>query len=422
MKKVQVSIADENTLILQEDGSTGDIIDLTRLHETDIDKTTIESVVNSIKKDKFNEELRKETEYIKQKTILEAKLREQEVAGEAKELIAAKDHELSELKARLESADTEQKLAVSQAVAEAEKQRSRLELQLKSQEADAQRSEASLRDQYSKEIALKDEMLERYKDIRAKLSTKLVGDTLEMHCQNEFNGVRASMFPYAYFEKDNEALKEFDEDKATKGDYIYRDYDRPDGVEIVSIMFDMKNEEEASTNKKTVESHLAKLDKDRKNKGCEYAVLVTLLEADNEFYNRGIVNVSYEYEKMYVIRPQFFLPLILLLKDANLKSVESKRQLAIAQNQNIDVTNFEQDLQNFQDDFMNNVRNSGRKFQEAMKDIDDAIKKLEATKEALRLTNKHLLTAGNKVENITVKRLTKNNPTMRTTFNVLNKQ
>lgn len=190
--------------------------------------------------------------------------------------------------------------------------------------------------------------------MKAKMSVKLVGENLEQHCQNEFNGVRANLFPFAYFEKDNEAVKELDEAKGTKGDFIYRDFDGPGGTEIISIMFEMKDEQDESSNKRTVESHLEKLDKDRKKKGLEYAVLVTLLEADNELYNRGIVDVSYKYEKMFVIRPQFFLPLISLLKSANMKAVEAKRQLIAIQNQNIDITNFENDLENFKTGFARN--------------------------------------------------------------------
>lgn len=460
MKKLKVSIQDENTLILQEDGHRGDLIDLTTLHDTDIDKSTISNVVNSIKKDAFNAEVQKVSENIEREKSLEMRLKEQELLermkileqekesaaklaeanaknvmqaditkkeAEIAELKAAKelelsrlasqkDNELAELKARLQAIETEKKLAVTEAVTKVEKERDELSSELKSKEAERLLQQSSLRDKYETQLKDRDDTIERLKDMKSKLSVKLLGENLEQHCQNEFNSVRSSMFPFAYFEKDNEAIKEDDETKGTKGDYIYRDYESNGGAEIVSIMFEMKDEQDVSSNKRTIESHLDKLDKDRKKKGLEYAVLVTLLEGDNDFYNRGIVDVSYKYDKMFVVRPQFFLPLISLLKNANMKSADDRRQLAVAKNSNIDITNFENDLQTFQDDFMKNVKNSSSKFQEAMDGIDTTIKKLESVKEALRLSNKHLLTAGGKVENVSVKRLTKDNPTMAAKF------
>jgi hypothetical protein len=255
--------------------------------------------------------------------------------------------------------------------------------------------------------------------MKAKLSVKLVGENLEQHCQNEFNGVRSSQFPFAYFEKDNESIKDDDEVKGTKGDYIYRDYDSPGGTEIISIMFEMKDEQDVSINKQTVESHLDKLDKDRKKKGLEYAVLVTLLEADNALYNRGIVDMSYKYEKMFVIRPQFFLPLISLLKGANFKAVEAKRQLMIVQGQNIDITTFENDMNTWKDGWLKVMKNAGSKHVEGVEQINKAIKDLEKARDALMMSDKHLLTAENKMDDLTIKRLTRKNPTMAQKFKEL---
>ena len=234
----------------------------------------------------------------------------------------------------------------------------------------------------------------------------MVGESLEQHCEIEFNKLRATAFQNAYFEKDNDSTK-----TGSKGDYVYRETTN-EGVEIISIMFEMKNEGDETATKKKNEDFFYELDKDRTEKKCEYAVLVSLLEAENELYNMGIVDVSHRYPKMYVVRPQFFIPIITLLRNAAMNSLKYKTELAIVRSQNIDVTNFENDLQLFQEGFMKNVKDSSNKFQEAMDGIDVTIKKLESIKEALRLSNKHLLTAGSKVETVSVKRLTKNNPTM----------
>lgn len=287
MKKVKVSIQDEHTLVLQEAGDKGDVIDLSALHEMDIDQTTITNVVNSIKKDAFAEALRKEREALEQKMALEAKL-----DG------SKKDTEIAELKSQLraveQQAATEKQLAVTEATASLkesqqermnrlEKERDALANELKNKESEKELLAVNLKDKYETQIKDREDTIERLKEMKAKLSVKLVGENLEQHCQNEFNAVRAGQFPYAYFEKDNEAVKDVGDTKGTKGDFVYRDYDQPDGTEIISIMFEMKDEQDASTSKRTVESHLEKLDKDRKKKGLEYAVLVTLLEAENEF-------------------------------------------------------------------------------------------------------------------------------------------
>jgi len=327
-----------------------------------------------------------------------------------------KEAEIAKLRAKLDNASTESQLAVAQALSKVEKERDELAVKLSGKDAELKASESSLKERYEIQIKDRDDAIERLKDMKSKLSVKLVGENLEQHCQNEFNGVRASLFPFAYFEKDNEAIKDDDEAKGTKGDYIYKDYDSQGGTEIISIMFEMKDEQDVSTNKRTVESHLDKLDKDRKKKGLEYAVLVTLLEADNELYNRGIVDVSYKYEKMYVIRPQFFLPLISLLKSANMKAVEAKRQLMVAQSQNVDITTFENDMNTWKDGWLRVMKNAGSKHVEGVEQINKAIKDLEKARDALMMSDKHLLTAENKMDDLTIKRLTRKNPTMAQKF------
>lgn len=330
-----------------------------------------------------------------------------------------KEAEIAELRAKLDKAGTESQLAITLALNNVEKERDELAMKLSSKDTEFKVSEASLKERYEIQIKDRDDAIERLKDMKAKLSVKLVGENLEQHCQNEFNGVRSSQFPFAYFEKDNEAIKDDDEVKGTKGDYIYRDYDSTGGTEIISIMFEMKDEQDVSTNKQTVESHLDKLDKDRKKKGLEYAVLVTLLEADNALYNRGIVDMSYKYEKMFVIRPQFFLPLISLLKGANFKAVEARRQLMIVQSQNIDITTFENDMNTWKDSWLKVMKNAGSKHVEGVEQINKAIKDLEKARDALMMSDKHLLTAENKMDDLTIKRLTRKNPTMAQKFNNL---
>lgn len=443
MKKIKVSIQDENTLVLQEDGAKGDLIDLTSIHEADIDKATITNVVNSIKKDAFNDALRKERESLEREMTLQAKLKEQELLDRVKSLeleketaaklaeanaknaslaeIAQKKTEIADLHAQLQATTTERQLAVVEAVTKVEKERDQLANDLRTKEAEKQLLESNLKDKYETQLRDREDTIERLKDMKAKLSVKLVGENLEQHCQNEFNSVRAGQFPYAYFEKDNEAIKELDELKGTKGDYIYRDYDTHEGAEIISIMFEMKDEQDVSANKRTVESHLEKLHKDRKKKGLEYAVLVTLLESENELYNRGIVDMSYKYEKMYVIRPQFFLPLISLLKSANMKSLEAKKQLLAVQDQNIDITNFEKSVDDFKLAFGRNYELAGRRFSEAIDGIDKTIKQLEKTKQALLSSENNLRLANDKAQDLTVKKLTRGNPTMQAKFADLDK-
>jgi hypothetical protein len=406
MKSVKVSIQDEDTLILQEDAQKGDTIDLKSIHETDIDKSTITSIVHSIKRDAFNAELKKATEIIERENELKLQLKEKEIADKANEEITKKEATILELQNTIENSATAIELEVHKAVSTVEKERDELKVKLSAEELDKQRTVSSLTDKYETQIKDRDDSIERLRDMKAKLNIKLLGENLEQHCQNEFNNVRSAMFPYAFFEKDNEAIE------GTKGDYIYRDYESRDGVEVISIMFEMKDEQDTSENKRTIESHLKKLDSDRNKKNCEYAILVTLLEADNELYNRGIVDLSYKYEKMYVIRPQFFLPLVSLLKNSSLKSAEDKRQLVLAKNSNIEIENFVDNMESWKSSWGSTMKNAAKKHFDAIEQIDKAIKDLMKARDALTTSDKHLLAAENKLDDLTVRRLTKNAPSV----------
>jgi len=413
MKNIKVTIQDEDTLILQEDAQKGDAIDLKSIHETDIDKDTITSVVNSIKRDEFEDELKKAVAVVERESELTLQLKEKEIADKAKEEITKKEATILELQNTIKNSATETELVVNKAVSTVEKERDELKVMLSAEELDKQRTVSTLTDKYETQIKDRDDSIERLRDMKQKLNIKLLGENLEQHCENEFNNVRMSMFPFAYFEKDNEAVEN------TKGDYIYRDYESKDGTEIVSIMFEMKDEQDTSVNKKTVESHLKKLDDDRRKKGCEYAVLVTMLELENELYNRGIVNVSYKYDKMFVIRPTFFLPLISILKDQSMKSAEARRQLVLAKNSNIEIENFVDNMENWKGGWLKVMKNAGSKHVEGIEQINKAIKDLEKARDALMMSDKHLLTAENKIDDLTIKRLTKNAPSVADRFNEL---
>lgn len=320
-----------------------------------------------------------------------------------------KDAELSELKAKLQSIETEKKLAVTEAINVVAKQRDELANELKSKDAEKLLLESTLKDKYETELRSKEEMIVYYKDMKAKLSTKMVGETLEQHCETEFNKLRATAFPNAYFEKDNDARS------GSKGDYIYRETDDADN-EIISIMFEMKNEGDETATKKRNEDFLKELDKDRVEKKCEYAIMVTLLEADNELYNSGIVDVVHKFPKMYVIRPQFFIPMITLLRNAALNSLKYKSELALVKSQNIDITNFEENMNTFKEGFARNYDLASRKFKTAIEEIDKTIDHLQKTKEALLSSENNLRLANNKAEDLTIKRLTRDNLTMTTKF------
>jgi hypothetical protein len=333
--------------------------------------------------------------------------------------VSKKDKEISNLESKLANAETLKKLALSEALKQVEKKNDQLENDLKSKDTEKELLEKSLNEKFNDKLnhkdetlKLKDEEIERLKDYKQKLSTKMVGESLEQHCEIEFNKLRPTAFPTAYFEKDNDASN------GTKGDYIFKETDI-NGNEIMSIMFEMKNENDTTATKKKNEDFFAKLDKDRKDKGCEYAVLVSLLEADNEFYNTGIVDVSYKYPKMYVIRPQFFIPMITLLRNAGMKSLEYKQELSVMRNQNIDITNFEDKIDDFKTGFARNYDLASRQFKTAIEEIDKTMDHLQKTKEALLSSVNNLRLANNKADDLTIKKLTHGNATMKEKFDNL---
>lgn len=330
-------------------------------------------------------------------------------------VLAKKDREIADLKNAVAQNDSRRDLALMEernkakdVLHERDTRIAELENQVKSAVDAAKLRESELKERYELQLKEKQGLVDFYKDMKAKLSTKMVGESLEVHCSTEFNKVRASMYPEAYFEKDNDARG------GSKGDFIFKDY--ADGVEYVSIMFEMKNEMETTATKHKNEDFFAKLDKDRNEKGCEYAVLVSLLEPESELYNEGIVDVSYRYPKMYVVRPQFFMPIISLLAQASKKSIEYKRQLALARQQSIDVTNFESQLSDFKDKFGRNYRLASEKFAKAIEEIDKSIDHLQKIKDALIGSENNLRLANDKVEDLSIKKLTRGNPTMKAKF------
>ncbi len=318
----------------------------------------------------------------------------------------------AQLKAEIANAETAKQLAVANALAEINREKDKLQNDLSRLAVEKKADEENIAKQYQLQLKDRDDAIERLRDMKLKLSTKMVGETLEQHCETEFNRLRATAFTKAYFEKDNDAKS------GSKGDYIFRDFDEI-GIEITSIMFEMKNENDSTATKKKNEDFLAELDKDRKEKGCEYAVLVSLLEPDNELYNTGIVDVFYRYPKMYVVRPQFFIQIITLLRNAAMNAMQYKTELQLVKAQNIDITNFETELDAFKTDFSRNFDLASRKFSTAIDEIDKSIKHLQETKEALLGTDRNLRLANDKAQNVTVKRLTKKNPTMAAKFEAL---
>ena len=406
-----------------------------------VDDAVYNNIVNQVRDQQFDDEL---------KTRIDAEKRDKESALKTTELelnnkfqielgdkqreidvlraesksdlleeVSKKDKEISDLQSKLTNADTEKKLELSNAVHSVEKHRDQLINDLKNKDTERELLEKSLNEQFKNKLEhkdetlkLKDEEIQYLKDYKQKLSTKMTGETLELHCENEFNKLRATAFQKAHFEKDNDASA------GTKGDYIYKESDTNDN-EIISIMFEMKNENDQTASKKKNEDFFAKLDKDRIAKGCEYAVLVSMLESDNEFYNTGIVDVSYKYPKMYVIRPQFFIPMITLLRNAGMKSLEYKAELSVMKNQNVDITNFEDKIDDFKTGFARNYDLASRQFGEAIKEIDKTMTHLQKTKDALLSSVNNLRLANNKADDLTIKKLTHGNPTMKEKFNNL---
>ena len=382
-----------------------------RLETAEREKKAALELTESKLKNTFQDQLAKKQSEI---DVLKAKSKSDLI-----EEVSKKDAKIQDLNSKIERAETEKKLELSNAVRQIEIQRDQLANDVKLKESEKENLEKSLKEDFrrqldhvAKDFKLKDEEIERLKDYKQKLSTKMTGETLELHCENEFNKLRATAFQKAHFEKDNDASA------GTKGDYIYKESDTNDN-EIISIMFEMKNENDQTASKKKNEDFFAKLDKDRKAKGCEYAVLVSMLEADNEFYNTGIVDVSYKYDKMYVIRPQFFIPIITLLRNAGMKSLQYKAELNIMRNQNVDITNFEDKINDFKTGFARNYDLASRQFGEAIKEIDKTMTHLQKTKDALLSSVNNLRLANNKADDLTIKKLSHGNATMKKKFNDL---
>ncbi|MBN3490800.1 DUF2130 domain-containing protein [Acholeplasma equirhinis] len=463
MKKLKVSIVNPTTLRLDEEGNVGDIIDLREVQS--VDQSFLNESINQSKDEKYKELLNQER--AQQETLITAKVNETEnkykleieriklEKQRLEETVKTLDKKIeeeaktikSELNSQFVNEKTKYQIEIEKLQTQLESQRKlialetqkakdeeyqkkieelnkligdkQLEIQRLSSNLTQTDNEKKLAEQKLKNdfsLKLKELETERdyYKDLKARVSTKMLGETLEQHCEIEFNRIRATAFKNAYFEKDNDAKS------GSKGDFIFRDYD-DDGTEIISIMFEMKNEMDTTATKQKNEDFFKELDKDRNEKKCEYAILVSLLEKDSELYNQGIVDVSYKYPKMYVIRPQFFIPLITLLRDAAMNSVQIKRQLVEIKNQNIDITNFEDDLNEFKTKFGNNYRLASERFAKAIEEIDKTIDHLHKTKEALLSSENNLRLANNKAEDLTIKKLTRNNPTMKEAFEKLEK-
>ncbi|WP_417792991.1 DUF2130 domain-containing protein [Terasakiella pusilla] len=424
-----------------------------------VDEAGYADILKQVRNSEFDHELHERLELAEKDKFKEVELAKSNVRNEMQEVAATKDAEIKELKAKLDAGEvarklavtealravekerdmlanelekakqdnqaasklaeakisaneTAQKLAIAEALSKVEKERDELKSNLKQVELEKQLAEKSLKDKYETQIKDRDDAIERLRDMKARLSTKMIGETLEQHCETEFNRIRATAFPNAYFEKDNDAST------GSKGDFIFRDTDNA-GTEIVSIMFEMKNESDTTATKKKNEDFFKELDKDRVEKGCEYAILVSLLEPDSELYNSGIVDVFHRYPKMYVIRPQFFIPMITLLRNAAMKSLEYKTELALVKSQSIDITNFENDLDQFKTAFAKNYDLASRKFQKAIDEIDKSIEHLQKTKDALLGTDRNLRLANDKAQDVTIKKLTRKNPTMAAKFQEL---
>lgn len=355
-----------------------------------------------------------EIERLKAELKTSAELMQATAQGKLQEEMFKKDTELARLREEIKSASVVSQLALKEAVGQVEKERDGLQRDLEAKQLEQKLMESSLREKYETQIKDRDDAIERLKDMKARLSTKMVGETLEQHCEVEFAKIRSAAFPRAYFEKDNDARS------GSKGDFIFREADEA-GTEFISIMFEMKNENDETATKKKNEDFFKELDKDRKEKGCEYAVLVTLLEPNNELYNAGIVDVSHRYEKMYVVRPQFFIPIITLLRNAAMNSLQYKTELALMRAQNIDISNFEDQLNQFKDAFGRNYDLAARRFQTAIDEIDKSIDHLQKTKEALLGADRNLRLANDKAQDVTIKKLTRGNPTMAAKFAELEK-
>ncbi|MBR3932453.1 MAG: DUF2130 domain-containing protein [Clostridia bacterium] len=388
-----------------------------------IDESGYDQIIKQVRDSEFEKELdlRQKEMAGKQQADLELlRAKQEKISADAmaqKETeIAKKDAEIAQLKAKLSAGETEKKLAVTQALNDKEKEISEkntriteLQGKLQTSETQFQLNEKSIREQYEAKLKLKDEQIEYYKDFKARQSTKMVGESLEQHCLTQFNTLRMTAFPNAYFEKDNDAAT------GSKGDFIFRESSE-DGTEFISIMFEMKNEADETKTKHKNEDFFKELDKDRSEKKCEYAVLVSMLEMDNEYYNSGIVDVSYKYPKMYVIRPQFFIPMITLLRNAALNSLKYRQELEVVRNQQLDIIHFEENMNAFKTGFERNYELASRRFDEAIGEIDKSIAQLQKVKEALTSSERNLRLANDKAQDLTIKKLTKNSPSIKAMF------
>jgi hypothetical protein len=403
-----------------------------------VDEAGFAAILKQVRDHQFEEELQTRLNLADKEKESAVKLAEAEIRNSLQEQLSKKDRELAalkseselvlsahlnkketeinQLKAKIENVEVEKRLAVNEAVQKIERERDHLANDLQTKDLEKQNLESTLKHQFSTElqskneiIKYKDEEIARVKEMKLKLSTKMLGETLEQHCENEFNRLRATAFQNAYFEKDNNSSS------GSKGDFIYKEKDDA-GNEIISIMFEMKNEADQTATKKRNEDFLKELDKDRHEKKCEYAVLVSLLESESDLYNTGIVDVSHRYPKMYVVRPQFFIPIITLLRNAAMNSLKYKAELALVRSQNIDITNFEDKIDKFKEGFARNYDLASRKFHDAIDGIDKTIKELQKTKDALLSSENNLRLANAKTEELTIKKLTHNNPTMKVKF------
>ena len=377
-----------------------------------IDEAGYADILKQVRDTEFEQQVHERLEQAENEKQNALKLAEAKYSTKIQQTVSDKDAEIQRLTSKLDGNAAEQELTIAKAVRETEKERDDLKNKLEKAELEKELEEKSLKEKYKTQIKDRDDTIERLKDMKARLSTKMVGETLEQHCEIEFERFRHTGFQSAYFEKDNDAST------GSKGDYIFRDSDEA-GTQIVSIMFEMKNESDTTATKKKNEDFLKELDKDRKEKECEYAVLVSLLEPESELYNAGIVDMSHRYPKMYVVRPQFFLPIITLLRNAAMNSLEYKTELALVREQNIDVTNFENDLEKFKTAFGKNFDLASRKLQKAIDEIDKSIDHLQKTKDALLGTDRNLRLANDKAQDVTIKKLTRKNPTMAAKFDEL---
>jgi len=393
-----------------------------------VDASNYAQILKQVRDKEFNKELEERVDSLKhlgeatiEKRFLEIKQEHAQDLSQKDAAIAEKEREILLLRAKIDAANTEKDLAIEKALSRnkdilSEKEAQIFELKgaLQIRDTQSQLKEKSLAERYEAELKMKDEQIEYYKDFKARQSTKMVGESLEQHCLNQFNSLRMTAFPNAYFEKDNDAKT------GSKGDFIFRE--AAEGTEFISIMFEMKNEMDTTATKHKNEDFFKELDKDRREKGCEYAVLVSLLEIDNEYYNGGIVDVSYKYPKMYVVRPQFFIPIITLLRNAALNSLRYQKELQIVRNQQVDIQNFEANMATFKESFFSSFEKAGKRFDDAISEIDKTIEHLQKVKEHLTTSGKHLNAANNKVEDLSIKKLTKNAPSVKAMFDALHEE